>query len=67
MYFILDGHVDFSIDLKKNNLRIKQIEQLAKDLGLCQKELMKNIMDFKNRTGLDKMDEEVVTDIKLKM
>ena len=53
MYFILDGQVDFFVDLKQNEMRTKQVDDLCNDLTLNKKEIIKQIMEFKDRTGLN--------------
>lgn len=53
MYFVLDGTVDFFVDLKQNEMRSKQVDELCNDLSLNKKEIIKQILEFKDRTGLN--------------
>jgi hypothetical protein len=54
MYIILDGSVDFNVDLMKHPITQIEIDQLTTDLSLNKKELIKMIIEFKRETGLDK-------------
>ena len=54
MYMILDGAVEFFIDLKIHNLVPKDVDDLCSDLSIKKKELIKLILEFKDRAGLNK-------------
>ena len=52
MYIILDGHVDFTIDLNEKELSGKEIDQLCSDLHLKKNDVVKKIVNFKDFSGL---------------
>ena len=54
MYIILDGRVDFHFDFMKSNIGQKEMDDVCYDLSLKKKDLLKQVMEFKNQTGLDK-------------
>ena len=53
MYIVIDGVVDFFVDLKQHEMRSKQLDDVCNDLTINRKELVKQILEFKDRTGLN--------------
>ena len=64
MYIILDGQVDFFVDVKKQDIRNKQVEDLCKDLSMNKNMLIKQILVFKDKAGLNLASDQVGSDIK---
>lgn len=52
MYIIMDGTVDFVVDLERQQLPGQEIIEIARDLRICSHSLVKNINDRKDRTGI---------------
>jgi len=53
MYIILDGRVDFVVDLKASPLLGKDLHTLASDLALDKGRLVRDIGIFREERGLD--------------
>ena len=53
MYIILDGRVDFVVDLKASPMLGRDLHTLASDLCLNKGELMRDVGIFKEEHGLD--------------
>jgi hypothetical protein len=48
MYIILDGAIDFQINIKDETFQAKYIVDIAKDLGINARESIKKFTEFKN-------------------
>ena len=57
----MDGIVNFYADLKEHDLNQLEIDQTCYDLNICKKDMIKRMMGFKDRVGINR-DRALVVD-----
>ena len=67
MYILLDGQANIYIDMRKVNIRDGEVDELCADMMLNKKELVKKIVEFRDKTGITKENQRVMRDIKQRM
>lgn len=53
MYIVIDGQVDIVVDFETQKLQDKELPEIAEDLSLCGRSIIKKVTDFKIKAGLN--------------
>ena len=53
LYIVLDGKVNFVVDMGRHFLQDPQVDEICQDLEIVKKKLVKRMCEFKDRTGLN--------------
>ena len=62
MYIVIDGQVDIVVDFENNKIEDRELPDIAIDLGICGKGLIKRVTDFKIKAGLG-VDQQLMKEI----
>ena len=63
----MDGKVNFFVDLKKYHVGPTETDELCHDLKICKKKFVKYMVEFKDKTGLTKLMDNMMDEIKNKI
>ena len=52
MFIILEGKVEFSLDMNENRLSSSEVEELSRDVSKKDKSIVNQFQKFKNQVGM---------------